>query len=62
MTPCIHRGEVFREAVNQLCGYRKQKEPIYRCTLHVLCTERKYRFGQTERVCLACDDYQEAKD
>jgi hypothetical protein len=33
-------------------------EPVYRCTLHVICTHRKYRHGQTEQVCLACDDYQ----
>jgi hypothetical protein len=33
-------------------------EPVHRCTLHVICTHRKYRHGQTEQVCLACDDYQ----
>jgi hypothetical protein len=33
-------------------------EPVYRCTIHVICTHRKYRHGQTEQVCLACDDYQ----
>lgn len=60
MTQCIHRGEVWREVVNRLCGMRGQLEPVYRCRLHVICTHRKHRHGQTERVCLACDDYTEA--
>jgi hypothetical protein len=57
MTPCIHRGEVWREAINKLCGYRGQPEPVYRCRLHTICTHRKYKHGQPEQVCLACDDY-----
>ena len=54
---CRHRREVWRYAINKLCGYRGQSVPIYRCTLHTICTQTKYRHGQLERCCLACDDY-----
>lgn len=57
MTPCIHRGEHWRDATNQLCGWRGLPEPIYRCRLHVICSWRKYRHGQPEKVCVACSDY-----
>ena len=57
MTPCTHRGPIAFHLRSHLCGSRGVMEPVYRCTLHVICTHRKYRHGQTERVCLACDDY-----
>lgn len=57
MTPCIHRGEVVFDLPNRLCGLRGQLEPVYRCRLYVICTHRKYKHGQAEQVCLACDDY-----
>ena len=54
---CIHRGEIWTHLPNKLCGLRGTLEPIYRCRLHVICTHRKYRHGQTEKCCLACDDF-----
>lgn len=62
MTPCVYRGEVFREERNQFCGFKKDLEKIYRCRLHVLCCERKWKHGQTERCCLTCDDYEGRRD
>jgi hypothetical protein len=57
MTPCTHLGEVWRHVPSKLCGTRGVHVPIYRCPLHVICTLTKYRHGQLERCCLACDDY-----
>jgi hypothetical protein len=31
---------------------------IYRCSLYVLCAERKYKSGQHERCCSCCEEYQ----
>jgi len=58
MTPCTHLGEVWRHVPSKLCGTRGVHVPIYRCPLHVICTQTKYRHGQPERCCLACDDYE----
>jgi hypothetical protein len=58
MTPCKHLGPIAFHLRSHLCGSRGVMEPVYRCKLHVICTHRKYRHGQTEQVCLACDDYQ----
>jgi len=58
MTPCIHRGPALFTLRNQLCGSRGSREPVYRCSIYTICTHRKYRHGQTEQVCLACDEYQ----
>lgn len=60
MTPCIHRGEIWRHAVSKLCGSRGQQVPVYRCGLHVICTHRPYSHNQAEIVCLRCEDYTEA--
>lgn len=57
MTPCTHRGPVWRHVTSKLCGSRGAQVPIYRCSLHTICTLTKYRHGQPERCCLACDDY-----
>ena len=58
MTPCTHLGLVWRHVTSKLCGSRGAQVPIYRCDLHTICTLTKYRHGQPERCCLACDDYQ----
>jgi hypothetical protein len=62
MTPCTHRGEVFREVRNTFCGFKQNFEKIFRCRLYVLCCERKYQYGQAERCCLTCDDYEGVKN
>ena len=58
MTPCTHRGEIWRNVPSKLCGSRRQLVPIYRCSLHTICTPTKYKHGQPETCCLVCDDYQ----
>jgi len=57
MTPCTHLGEVWRHVQSKLCATRGVQVPIYRCEKYVICCETKYRHGQSERCCLACDDY-----
>lgn len=57
MTPCTHRGPAVFTVHSKLCGSRGAREPVYRCSIYTICTHRKYRHGQTEQVCLACDDY-----
>ena len=56
---CTHRQEVWRYATSKLCGYRGQSIPVYRCSLHVICTYRPYSHNQAEMVCLRCPDSKE---
>ena len=59
MTPCQYRREIWRYATSKLCGYRGQQVPVYRCSLHVICTYRPYSHNQAEMVCLRCPDAKE---
>lgn len=56
---CTHRREIWRYATSKLCGYRGQSVPVYRCSLHVICTYRPYSHTQAEMVCLRCPDSKE---
>lgn len=59
LIPCTYRGEIWRYATSKLCGYRGQSVPVYRCSLHVICTYRPYSHTQAEMVCLRCPDSKE---
>jgi hypothetical protein len=59
MIPCTYRGEIWRNAISCLCGYRGQEVPVYYCSLHVICTYRPYSHTQSEMVCLRCPDAKE---
>ena len=60
MIPCPYRGEVWNSFPNRLCGRRGELEPVYRCELYTICTYRPYKHGQTERVCLRCEQQDSA--
>lgn len=59
---CIHRGLDELESVKcELCGNREILVPVYACSLHQRCTER--RFGNSSDLsrnlaaCTSCADY-----
>ena len=59
---CRSRGtEPIAEVECTLCGAQTVMLPVFACTLHGRCTERRYAMGtgDRERVssCLTCDDY-----
>ena len=60
LTPidCIHRGDIVRADVSNICGSRGDEVNIYRCGKHGECSLRRYCHGQSVIVCLQCNDRQ----
>lgn len=59
---CIHRGLEELDSVKcELCGNREVLVPVYSCTLHERCTERRFGnssvLSRTMAACTACLDY-----
>lgn len=63
LIPCEHRGKEIQKTVKcETCGQREIDLPVYPCSLHGECTER--RFGNSTALsrsmpaCTTCSDYQ----
>ena len=61
---CIHRGEVVRMDVSNLCGTRGDEIMIFACAVHGECSLFRYCQVQTVKTCdpYRCKEFKESKD
>jgi len=56
--PCIHRGQVLREDVNNLCGTRGEAATIFACAVQGECSLVRYCQRQSVMQCSHCESRQ----
>lgn len=53
---CVHRGDVIRQGVGDLCGRKGETFDVFACSIHGECALSRFCKKQREQSCAKCPD------